>query len=330
MLLEKSSPRLPDVIVVDGLWGSGKSLIVSVVQAFEGVPTHKGDPTIEFLTALKSLGKIDEDAYSFMILNHLILSYYRSIIGRELNLRVRDQTSVLRHGEAVSSLMRLLSPEGDDALRKAYETNKSLLIMSHILVPILHHLAPVVGERLRVVNIRRHPLAMLNHWSSFLASFDRPREATVSGTYSGVKIPWFAATWASEFASSSPLEQAMLGIARCQARERATLSDLALRETLFSVRFESLLAMPVSVVNDLHRFLGRSPRRRLNRVLKRLELPFRVQRHSGRSILSSRTMDLSPSERDAELAHLGARVRECVLHEFRTAISDYEHEGEVP
>ena len=320
--IRKFNPETPDVIVVDGLWGSGKSLIAPIVASLRGVGGYRIDPNVEYLTTLRTLGKIDQDAYGFLVLNGFILGHYHNVIGREVNLRTKDDSSVFKNGAGFRTLMKLPSVGGDSALAEAQRRHSAYFLMTHLLTSVAPTLMGVAEGKVRLINIRRNPLFMVDHWANYLATFERSREATLSISWEGSKVPWFAAEWAGEFLEATILERSLLGIARCAAAERLALAKLGdNRDPVLSMRFDSVLTDPSGTVLALEEFLGRSATHLTGTQLRKLRLgPGRLPIHRA----PKKRPDLSGMVRKDLAERYRAQARSSVWDEFFDCVEDYE------
>ena len=91
-MLKKFNCFTNEVIFIDGLWGTGKSVIAPIVGAMEGVEKQKTDSIYEYLCILIHLNKIEEDAADTLLKIYADLSQYNNLIGREVNFRWNDLT----------------------------------------------------------------------------------------------------------------------------------------------------------------------------------------------------------------------------------------------
>lgn len=322
MEIVKFNPDTPDVIIVDGLWGSGKSLLAPIVGSLRGVGVYRIDPDIEHLTTLRAMRKIDQDAYKFMVLNGIIMDYYHSVIGRETNLRFRDDSGAFGNGAGFSTLFKVFSKGGDAALIEAQRRNTPYFLMTHLLTSVASTLMQDVEGKVRIVNVQRNPLFMVNHWANYLGAFERNREGTLSMSLGGSKVPWFAAEWAAEFTQANVLERALLSIARCSKQEHIALA--AMKEAqypIMTVSFDTIINDPERTVRNLVQFLGRDTTRQTQQQLRRLGLA-----PSYRSILRSNKNrpDSSSAIKHELMSHFKAETRPKVWEEFSQCLSTFE------
>jgi hypothetical protein len=67
MQLNKLKTFKNDIIIVDGLWGTGKSILAPIISGMEGVEKIKAESLYEYMSWLHYLGKIEKDGAVWMI-----------------------------------------------------------------------------------------------------------------------------------------------------------------------------------------------------------------------------------------------------------------------
>lgn len=280
MELNKSAAFTHDVIFVDGLWGTGKSMIAPIISGMRGVEKQLMNSLYEELCILRSLSKVTPDAVVAMLQTHANMDQYHNLIGRAVNLRWGDHSGPKNNPNSLRYVRRLFAAEGDQVVDHINRENLALNIMSHMILPVADPLIEAFGQRLRIIEVVRHPAYMVGHWSAYLSRFNSVRISDIAFDAHGTKVPWFAADWADEFIASSPMDRVLLGISRLYERLFRAIEDLNIRSVpLMIVSFESL-AMETGVeLKRLEEFLGREHHPHIRKLLKKQKLPRRRLTH---------------------------------------------------
>ena len=316
-----------DIIVVDGFWGGGKSVITSLIGSMTGVEKKKVEHVYEYVCIAHSTGKMNSDAAIAFLKIYADLSQYNNLIGREVNLRWSDDSGLRNNPGSLTYLKRLFHPGGDSVAEQISKENLALLIASHELIAVSDLLYESYGSRLKLIEVVRHPMHLFNNVRDYIATFERAREFTLSFEVNGVKVPWFAAQWADEFVNSSVTDRALLAIARMQ-NEMIDAIDLidAAQKPLLVLSFESTVLQPQDSINRLEKFLDRQSTRRTKQVLKQQRLP-RQQISVGKATSSySFTSSNSSSETETYKkisSEIQANGSASAIAEFRSAVSTY-------
>jgi hypothetical protein len=256
-----------DVIVVDGIWGSGKSLITPIISSIQGVEKQRIDYIYEYLCTLNWLKKIDPKCCEELISYYVDINHYDNTIGREVNTKIGDDTSIFNNPNSLLYLKRIL-------FNKGVEINQinALLLMTHTVFAFSDPLFNALGDRLKFIEIVRHPLYMVRHWFNAFERFNLPTEFELClDIKDGSKVPWFAKGWAKEFQSVNNVEKSLLSIINLYNRiDREIVKN---QKNFLLLSFESLLTSPHSNINELCLFLDRKKPKNIEKVLKKQKIP---------------------------------------------------------
>lgn len=274
MQLEKRNTFYNDIIFVDGLWGTGKSLLGPIVSGMSGVEKVKIESLYEYISWLFYLGKISKDGAQWMLRTYADCSQYHNTIGREVNLRWGDDTGLKSAPEKLKIIRRLFGDEGDDKVAEINDNNLAFCAMSHMLMLTPELLPLAYDNRAKVIEMVRHPLYMMGHFAAYLARFESPREFTMAFYHENTKIPWFAKGWEGEFIQGTPTEKAVLCITRLYSWlddkiEKARAAGLA----VLDLSFEEAVFETDTMLQKLEKFTGRRHHSRIASILKRQMLP---------------------------------------------------------
>lgn len=274
MQLAKLNVFKNDIIIIDGLWGTGKSILGPIISGMKGVEKTKAESLYEYMSWLHYLGKIELDGAVWMMRTYADCSQYHNRIGREINLRWSDDTGLKHVRNKWGYVKRLFGTEGDIKVNEINSENLAFSVMSHLLMLTPDLLIPAYGNRVKVIEMLRHPLYMVNHFASYLDRFESSREFTMSYYHKDVKIPWFVNGWEEAFIQGNKFERAVLCIINLYPwldsqitkakNEGVQILDLSFEETVFDTN---------SVIQKIQTFIGREHSSHLNEILKSQKLP---------------------------------------------------------
>ena len=278
--LEKENTFKNDVIFIDGLWGTGKSMIAPIVGAMEGVEKQKIETIYEYLCALIYLNKIEVDAANSLLKIYADMSQYENLLGREVNLRWHDDTGFLNNPNSLRYIKRMFGKESDTVVEDINEKNLALNIMSHIILPVSKPLVKAYGSRLKIIEMVRHPVYMVQHWYSYLSRFDSALEFTISIDHHGKKVPWFANSWRDKFVEMSIMDRSLNSIIFLYEWLFNSLSNFNEKSNnIIVVPFESFVMDTENELKRLQKFLGRSHSTKIQKLLKRQKIPRKQLSH---------------------------------------------------
>jgi len=272
--LKKFNSFSNDIIFIDGLWGTGKSIIAPIVGSMECVEKQKIEHIFEYLCVLRYLNKIEPDAVDVMLKTYADLFQYNNLIGREVNLRWNDDSGPRNNPNSIRYIKRIFGKEGDSVVEEINQKNLALLVMSHMVEPTSQPLVKAYGSRLKVIEMVRHPLYLVEHWYSYLSNFDSKREFTLSFDYNGQKIPWFASDWKNKYIDMTIIDRVLYSIIFLYNLLFDSLSKIDIdKPNTLVISFESFVMNTQEELERLHLFLGRSHSLKIKKILKQQKIP---------------------------------------------------------
>ena len=325
--LKKIKPFSNDIVLVDGLWGTGKSIIAPIVGAMDGLEKQKIEAMFEHLCILSYLKKIDDDAVDALLNIYADKSQYYNLIGREVNLRWNDDTGPKNNPNSFRYFKRLFRKDGDSIVDEINQKNLALHLMTHMVLPVSEPLIKGFGGRLKIIEIVRHPVYMVQHWYSYLSNFDHHREFSISFEYNGQKVPWFASSWKDKYVGMTVMDRALSSIIFMYSMLLESLDSLNLdNQKIFVTSFESFVMNTKDELVKLESFLGRSHDKNIKKILKQQKIP-REQLLQGKGHAGyGWTETKADSEKDAynnELKLIQTKASDAVLSEFNNLIQNY-------
>lgn len=293
-------PRLfEDMVVVEGITRAGKFLAAVVVSAFEGVEPVQYSPNLESLLVLHRLGKVDLHTAKLLLEMEFDIRAFDMAMGRYLNTRPDDMSSVFRSADHENVLARAQSEDRDALIARFHKEKRLPLHLYHEGMPHARSLFGVFPKA-RVVSSLRDPAALMNSWYNRgwgkLATAETP--TVMWPFFDGPKgrRTWWSMDWEVGWDEVNDMDRCALSITTLYELGRKELEALApaQRERVHLLRFEDLVASPEKQVQRLGNFLGRKPLPGMGEVLKRERLPREVPADLRRRDLEKVFALLSP------------------------------------
>lgn len=288
------------VVFLDGISGTGKTMIGPILSTFKRVETQRFEHIYEYLCALRFLDRIQCDAADAMIKMYLDLACYNSMIGRESNFRWRDLSGVLRNPGGLRYLRRLFLPDGDVVIARIKNESPVLQIVSHQILGIAEPLFAALGRRLTLIEMVRHPLHLIDHWYSWIDGFGvNLRDFTIWVSFQGQSLPWFAHGWEEKFVKSNKMDRVIFSLERL-----IKLADDQLAHTpspssqVVVIPFECFVVNPWPYIEKIEVALGSTSTRATQRELRKQKVP-RTLTLDGKDLPIYRRYNWAPLEKDS-------------------------------
>jgi hypothetical protein len=264
------------ILFIDGIWGTGKSILGPVLAGFKGVEKQRLEHIYEYICTLYFFKKIELDAAVTMLRLYADIALFNSSISREVNLRMSDDSGLLNNPNQWEYIKRLFYKDGDVVLSRIKKSKPILQIMSHLIFPILDPALKAYGDRLLVIEMVRHPLYLAEHWFNYIERCGTdPREFTLWIDWQGTMIPWFTKGWDEKYIKSSTMDKVIYSLDWFSKRIDDTYNEFTeqqKKQTLF-IPFEKFVITPEPFINQIELFLSSERTSAVKKALKRQKCP---------------------------------------------------------
>ena len=267
----------PRLVLVDGLTRSGKMLAAKLVSNFQRMEYFQPIDPVDHIPILWRLGKLDFETARAFLRMEMDSAIYNRAVGRNLNSRRADSSSIhlaLNHDEY---LRRAENPDTDGVMEEFNAEGRWPLFFTHEMLPNIE-LFFSVAEDLRVIEPMRHPVDLAYSWyrRGWGERWGEDPLAFIPTVDSGGKaVPWFAADWADDYLSLNPIDRVIRGILALLGLFEETYGVLSPehREKVYFFSYEHLLENPAGEIEKLAAFLETEPLEEMTALAAREGLP---------------------------------------------------------
>ena len=316
-----------EVLFLDGISGTGKTMMGPILATFERVEIQKLEHIYEYVCALRALGRIEEDAAQMLIGMYLDLTCYNLSISRETNFRWKDLSGVLSNPRSLRYFKRLLERDGAAAVDRIRKDRPIVQIVSHQALGIGLPLFRTLGQRLKVIEMVRHPLNLVEHWASFMDWVGREaRDFTVWIRYGEDHLPWYALGWEETFLSSNGMDRAIHCLHWLNKRVANTLETLTEKERqqVLIIPFEHFVLAPDPFIRQIETLLNTRITSLTRSELRRQKVPRQITT-DGRDLEIYRRYNWEPPNKgNTEQAQLKKRWEFAQQHASKEGIQVLE------
>ncbi len=155
---------LKNLVLVTGTHTSGKSMVSPVVASLTKVEMLRKIYYLDQLSILHNFKKINSEVAKFFGQHILDLSYYEQLIGRNLNFRVEDETSVYQSKNPNLYKKRITSKRGEKVLAYHQKIGTRMLLDAHDGIWFYKFWKNLKIKNLKIINIHRNPIDIVNSW----------------------------------------------------------------------------------------------------------------------------------------------------------------------
>ncbi len=270
-------PLVKKLLLIEGISRSGKFLLSDLLAGFADVEPVQTHVSLEHIPILEKQGLIDPAAAREFLRCEIDVYCYETLIGRTLNMRQSDKSTVFHHPRHEEFLKRAKAPDPQLLLREFNKSRSYSLFIVHELMPHIKLYFDTFPQ-MKILSLKRSPVDVVASWHK-RGYGDRiavdPTFFMIPFTVKNRPVPWYALKFKDEFYRLSPMDRIIRSVTSMYSmsdRAFAALPKQAKRRVLF-VSFEELMIQPQKVVLKIRKFLGKETLPAMKDILKREKLP---------------------------------------------------------
>ena len=242
--------------VIDGISGSGKLLLAELTKAITNSECWQHEYLFDSIPIVHGEGKIDESTASMLLKTSFDMLSYNLMIGRNINLRVSDQSCVFKSPKAATYIRRLLSKPVDKQVLKDRCREINIPIIVHHSSFNNYLLESAFGKQLRLAYVLRNPVYCLEHWISSVERIgEDPRDFTIYSRSSHEAVPWYINEGDNLYCEGGVLEKTIATIHSLSKILYNKLLNIDCK-AYFIADFDDLVRDPYKSATHLRQFIG--------------------------------------------------------------------------
>lgn len=280
----EKSPLVENLLIVEGITRTGKFLLANILNGFSTIEPPQYSALLEQIPFLKAFGLIEEQTAKQLIRCEIDMRCYEMLIGRNLNYRLSDKSSIFKIPNYQKFLERTKNPDGQIAVEKFYEQKSySLFVLHEAMANIRIYFETF--PKMKCISLVRNPLDLAYSWYKrglgkrwgidpllFQVTFTK-RDKVGS-------IPWFAIGWEDLYLNSSDVDRVILSIKSLVQMTQYGYKNLPrdFKKRILIVSFENLTNNPDEEIKRISKFLGKKTLPQMRTIIKRENLPVKLER----------------------------------------------------
>lgn len=275
----QKAPLVENLLIIEGVTRSGKFLLANILNGLEDIEPAQYSVLLEEIPLLTTLGKIEPDTASELLRCEIDSRCYELLIGRNLNIRKSDKSSIYNNPNYRQILARSGHPD-KDFIMKNFKTRKpySPFILHESMTNLNIYFKTF--PKMKCISIARNPVDLAyswykrglgKRWGTDPILFQIPfAKQTGNGIF-----PWFANGLEDLYLKSSEIDRAILSIMSLTRMAQKSYENLSpdIKKRILIVSFESLISSPKSEIERISKFLGKKVLPQMKAILKQEKLP---------------------------------------------------------
>lgn len=276
--LGRKEPLVKNLLLIEGISRAGKFLLANLLHGFRGIEPVQYYGLLEHIPFLEKINLIDKITAQQILQCEIDSHCYEMLIGRNLNHRLSDKSSIFNIPNCNKYLKRCKEPDGDRAIEKFYGKNLCSMFILHELMPNIKIYLDTFPE-LKVISIQRSPVYLVYSWykRGLGKRFGNDSKLfSIPFQFKGENIPWFATGWEKRYLALSEMDRIIASIewlTLASQKSYRRLSPQHKKKILF-VSYEEILTRTNEAIKKITNFLGRTVvKSDMKIILEREKLP---------------------------------------------------------
>ena len=238
-----------NIVLITGVHGSGKSMLTPIVSSLACCENPRKEFTLGHIQALFHYGKISKDVAKYMLGAKIDFMLYDSLIGRNINMRFGDESSLWYASNPGSLFSRLNRKKGKDIIdNDIIRENANFLIDTHN--SIWHsELWFECFPKIKIINMQRHPIDVINNWyKNGLGAdiWENKLNQALTLQWENKLVPYYAYGWEEQYINSSPIERVILMYDKVMKKHVESMNKIGKvnQRKILNVYFEDMALHP--------------------------------------------------------------------------------------
>jgi hypothetical protein len=264
-----------NLIFIDGISRSGKSLFSSIISSFESMEHIQFFNLLEQVIPSIKLGGTNIDFAKSLLRIALNELAYDLQLSRNVNFRPDDQTGIDNYKEPGTYRNRLKVKEGDGVV--------DFIRNNEILIPFQTHDLMVnidIVDNLQIdykmIELYRNPIDNLYSWWTRgwgERFFNDPRGFTLNISYGEIPIPWYCAGYEEQVVDLNPYEKCcMIGMDLIN-RSVEKQKNAKHPDKIMTITFEEMVQRPQGQLQRISKFINKNSTKYTSEFLQAARCP---------------------------------------------------------
>jgi hypothetical protein len=269
-----------DLTIIAGMPRSGKTLLAPLISSMKDAEIFHLDFLVEAFPALESVKMLSKEGLIYLLQYSIHNMSYNRAIGRNLNIRITDETSIWQSQNPEKYFERSFLNDRFDFTQDYTREYKFPLVLC------LHNALTYVDilyksfENIRVVNVCSHPVDIVDAWIKKDYGKDIYGRKGVSlpvFKWKNSVVPLYACGWEDKYMALSQTDRVISMLYQLYLSENNSLSKVNIKDKnkLLMVNYDELVLSIDSELKKISSFLEKPITAFTDKVINRSELESR-------------------------------------------------------
>lgn len=263
------------ILGVSGFTRSGKALLMKIISTFENVEKSHTDIMMEQFYYMHKIKKINFNNASYLLRKNFTISLFYNSIGRNINYKKKDFSSIFNYHNPDLYLNR----------SKSFKEKISTIPKKYLFQIMLHsglnssELLMKSLTTLQIIEIYKNPMELVYSWIKKnygkLNIYEKPNVYILTIKYRDKTLPYYASGWEAKFLRMNKYDKCANMIFRLWDERKRQIKKLTLKQKkrILFISFDNLVTNPKEEIIKISKFLKKKSTKKTFQELKKEKIP---------------------------------------------------------
>ncbi len=271
-----SLKQISKIIFIDGFPRSGKSVLSGIIPCFDGVENIKFLTILEHILPGLRFKSIKKDFAKSLITTYLNEYCYESYIGRNLNFRKNEQSSIYEYYKPREYRDRLKIPDGSKAVKKISKKQTTFLFQTHDVISNYKYFEDLKLD-CKIIELVRNPIDVSYSWykRGWGKRFLKDKQS-FSSLIEKKKIcaPWYSYSQTELWSNLNSVEKCVYNVLTLCKLSFPHYGKLKKKnKKVLIIKFENFVQKPKKEILKIQSFLKKNYSKKIFLKLKKAKCP---------------------------------------------------------
>ena len=263
---------------ISGLKRTGKSLLIAILPSVKKIGLINKDPSLSLISAMYINNEISYKSARYLIRFIESNINYSNFIGRKINLKKSDETSIYKLQNYRKYLKKIS--------KKKYKINENIKD-DHISFYDIHNILSNLdfwkktNENFKLINVERNPVDLAYSWyQNKLGKYSKSSiNQLLVYEFNKLLVPFYAKKWKAKFLRMKELDRIIEIL-----YQEITISNFNYRKKnnkkkILKLKYENIILNPQKSLKKINTFLNIKSSINLNKYKKEININKLVSNH---------------------------------------------------
>jgi len=264
------------LLLVDGIGRSGKVMLAEILTGYNSVEKQEYNEFFEYISLAYKHDKISLDMAQSILKTQIDGELYNSMIGRNVNSRPEDYTSINKFHSPEKYIKRWNLKDGNFVKERVEEEKPIYLNWCHDLINKSELIFETFEKKVSLIYMNRRPIDIIYEWEQ--KNFgnriaEDPTDLTYLIRYKDVQVPEMVIGWEEEYILAAPLERIILIIHGLFKKNLEAIKKTKHKNQILIINFEDLVVDTSNTLKSISNFLTLEPLDCMDKILSKENCP---------------------------------------------------------